>query len=94
MWMASSVCIRHYAWPGNEVSAKGRVTYKPMTQRQIDLLDQLGFEWNLQDFDKIWDQKFAELEQFKAQQGDCLVPQSHPKLGTWVNSQRRRYHDK
>ena len=75
------------------VSTEGRVKYRAITQKQIDLLDQLGFEWDPQGFDKIWDEKLAELEQFKAQHGDCLVPQkSNGKLGSWVAIQRLRRH--
>lgn len=59
-----------------EAKGKPRTAYKVMPQYQIDSLDTLGFDWNPQDFDKVWDKKFSELEQYKTKNGDCLVPKS------------------
>ena len=38
-----------------------------------------------------WDERFKELEQYKQQNGNCDVPQKHPKLGKWVNTNRTKY---
>lgn len=35
--------------------------------------------------------KFALLEEFKNEHGDCDVPDDHPELGRWVKNIRTRY---
>ena len=38
-----------------------------------------------------WSLRFAELAAYKTKRGTCNVPQSYPKLGLWVHSQRVKY---
>eukprot|EP00591_Stephanopyxis_turris_P002160 CAMPEP_0195530098 /NCGR_PEP_ID=MMETSP0794_2-20130614/32856_1 /TAXON_ID=515487 /ORGANISM="Stephanopyxis turris, Strain CCMP 815" /LENGTH=292 /DNA_ID=CAMNT_0040661519 /DNA_START=41 /DNA_END=919 /DNA_ORIENTATION=- len=68
---------------------EGRPSY--ITPERIRLLESLGFSWFLRD---KWNGRFAELEQYKAVHGNCLVPKEYtanPQLGTWVNNQRTQY---
>jgi len=36
-------------------------------------------------------QKIFELENYKRENGHCLVPKRYPSLGNWVNKQRQNY---
>lgn len=48
--------------------------------------------WDQQD--SLWHQRFNELLEFKAEYGNCLVPNAfpnNPQLGAWVKRQRRQY---
>ncbi|KAL7448201.1 hypothetical protein ACHAWC_000436, partial [Mediolabrus comicus] len=38
-----------------------------------------------------WNERIALLQQYKSENGDCEVPQSDEKLGTWVSNQRQQY---
>mmetsp|Transcript_16950 Transcript_16950/g.37006 ORF Transcript_16950/g.37006 Transcript_16950/m.37006 type:complete len:330 (-) Transcript_16950:181-1170(-) len=63
-----------------------------ITKERIELLEQIGFEWNAVPED--WQARFEELKDFKEHHGDCLVPQLfplNPPLGIWVNHQRTQY---
>lgn len=78
-----------------------------LTEKRIELLNKIDFIWDLRSFKQQpkeddqekegkkcytpWSDKFEELVQYKKEHGDCLVPQSHPTLGTWVKSQRRQH---
>jgi hypothetical protein len=53
-------------------------------------LDELGFDWDLADL--FWENRFAELRDYKDRFGDCNVPQAwgdNPSLGKWVLHQRQ-----
>ncbi len=57
-------------------------------------LDDIGFVWRLfsRSSNKRWDERFGELQAFKAQHGHCNVPRNwpeNPSLATWVTHQRR-----
>ena len=41
--------------------------------------------------DEQWNARFKELLEYRSEHGDCDVPQSQGKLGTWVNHQRTAY---
>lgn len=63
-----------------------------LTQERIALLDGIGFVWN--SHLAAWNDKFKELEQFKADNGHCFVPCNYKgssKLSTWIKRQRRQY---
>ena len=67
-----------------------------ITAERIRALDGIGFYWGTSKHDlaSLWNVRFQELCQFKAQFGDCLVPKHYsatPKLGKWVSNQRARY---
>ena len=38
-----------------------------------------------------WQEKYQELIAFKEKHGHVNVPQKHPELGRWVNTQRNSY---
>jgi hypothetical protein len=60
-----------------------------LAQERVQRLDVLGFEWRV--LDAVWEQRFAELEAYKALHGDCKVSTSYkpnPQLGRWVSQQR------
>mmetsp|Transcript_41529 Transcript_41529/g.60901 ORF Transcript_41529/g.60901 Transcript_41529/m.60901 type:complete len:290 (-) Transcript_41529:44-913(-) len=64
----------------------------PMSKVRISLLEELGFAWV--GVKTVWEERFEELKKYKAEYGDCLVPQAfqpNPKLGQWVNAQRKDY---
>ena len=57
-----------------------------------DALDALNFVWDI--YETGWNEQYANLEEFKAAHGHCLVPftyESDPSLGIWVAGQRRQY---
>ena len=68
-----------------------------MTAEHIQALDGIGFDWGTHKTDLaslIWNERFRELCEFKAQFGHCLVIQQYtanPKLGLWVKKQRYSY---
>lgn len=66
-----------------------------MTVERMKLLNDIGFSWSIRiDPEKMWNLRYEQLQQYQANYGDCLVPQrfsENPKLGTWVNTQRRHF---
>ena len=74
-------------WVQSQRSAKRRGT---LSQERVDRLVQLGFAWKMV-VRTPWDHGFQELQAYKAEHGNVLVPQRHPcglNLGQWVQSQR------
>jgi len=62
-----------------------------MTQERMDLLNQIGFVWNVLDYQ--WQVRYAQLVRYQAKHGDTLVPQKQRNgLGRWVSRQRFHYH--
>ena len=62
-----------------------------MTEKRIAKLESIGFEWNI---NKNWEQRYAELEQYKAMYGNCNVPwkwSENSQLANWVSQQRTQY---
>jgi uncharacterized protein YbgA (DUF1722 family) len=63
------------------------------------ILDEIGFVWKADgprnindDIDKIWNQQYAKLAEFKRKNGHCMVPQKNKadkSLGQWVLTQRK-----
>lgn len=63
-----------------------------MTPARVQILEQVGFVWDSHEVG--WREKVQELDQYRSQHGDCLVPSSYrdnPQLATWVKCQRRQY---
>lgn len=58
-----------------------------LCQRQIMMLDSLGMDWTIDD---PWEEKFKELERYKAEHGHCDVPGDEGILGKFVTDLRHR----
>ena len=68
-----------------------------LSEERTARLEALGFVWDRGD--AAWEESFGQLEAYRAEQGDCLVPQSYVtpdggKLGAWVNEQRQCHRGK
>lgn len=67
-----------------------------MTDERKAKLDELGFEFSLRQ--RVgWDERLAELVQYKHVHGDCDVPQQYEQnkaLGKWVSKQREQYRNR
>ncbi|CAE8588611.1 unnamed protein product [Polarella glacialis] len=79
------------AWVSRQRALKRGTATGELDERQIEMLDDLGFVWELMSFQ--WDQSFQQLEAYKIEHGVTAVPQSHVSedgfhLGTWVTRQR------
>ena len=63
-----------------------------MTSERIRRLEAIDFAWD--GLAENWNQMFEELEEYRNENGDCLVPakyQPNQKLSTWVKKQRQQY---
>eukprot|EP00986_Skeletonema_menzelii_P010145 scaffold4810_cov98-Skeletonema_menzelii.AAC.1 len=66
----------------------GKQSY--ITEDRIRKLEQLGFTWDA--ISSEWEDRFAELEVFKRENGHCTVPKrGRGALGGWVLRQRVQY---
>jgi hypothetical protein len=64
-------------------------------REKFQRLFDLGFVWNIRDYD--WHKAFEALEAYKQEHGDCQVPRSYVtdgdfELGAWVADQRTDLH--
>lgn len=68
-----------------------RGKHSNLTNKRIGKLDQIGFVWSV--LEDAWEEKFAELVEFKAAHGHTDVPKSweNQQLFWWVSVQRREY---
>ena len=57
-----------------------------MTNTKLQHLEDLDLKWN--PHDATWNQRFAELEKYFDENGNCNVSRKVPKLGKWVDNQR------
>lgn len=65
-----------------------------MTIERVQKLNAIGFKWVEEQPRGHWEKKFFELRQFKAEFGDCLVPnpfKKNQRLRKWVDEQREEY---
>lgn len=65
-----------------------------LVQEQIDLLEQIGMEWNR--FDARWEQGYACALAYRQQHGDLKVAASYETddgfcLGSWIRGQRSKF---
>eukprot|EP00551_Chaetoceros_affinis_P014700 CAMPEP_0203693722 /NCGR_PEP_ID=MMETSP0091-20130426/5622_1 /ASSEMBLY_ACC=CAM_ASM_001089 /TAXON_ID=426623 /ORGANISM="Chaetoceros affinis, Strain CCMP159" /LENGTH=162 /DNA_ID=CAMNT_0050564875 /DNA_START=183 /DNA_END=671 /DNA_ORIENTATION=+ len=63
-----------------------------MTDERIEALEKIGFCWSIHE--DLWNQLYDELKDYKAYNGDCMVPKnykSNPQLARWVDNQRAQY---
>eukprot|EP00438_Fugacium_kawagutii_P035439 Skav231809 [mRNA] locus=scaffold692:236098:255161:- [translate_table: standard] len=75
------------SWVRTQRSARKR---DKLAQGQIERLDELGFVWSAR---REWEQAYEELQKYKIEHGDVLVPQSYRtvsgfNLGRWVSTRR------
>jgi hypothetical protein len=69
-----------------------------MTQEQADKLTAWGFIWDTgikkpekAADPKTWEERYAQLLEYKEEHGHVNVPQQYPQLGHWVHRQRQHY---
>jgi len=65
-----------------------------MTRQRLAALESIGFVWAKRKGQATWDAKFLQLKEYKARNGDCLIPTKYaanPALGRWVSTQREQY---
>lgn len=63
-----------------------------LTEEKILALEALDFTWSVQE--DTWEERFNELQVFKAMHGHTNVPKNckkHPQLAVWVKYQRRHW---
>ncbi|EJK73415.1 hypothetical protein THAOC_04961, partial [Thalassiosira oceanica] len=75
---------------GNWVNRQRRC-YKQgkLSDERIVRLESIGFVWNQKQ--QEWLDHFKELMAYKAENGDCNVPQSQGRLGKWVSNRRQEF---
>ena len=74
-----------------QYSLRNEGKHSHLTEERIKLLEDLGFVWSHQG--NSWDDRYIQLVEYKAEHGNCLVPQCYSKnkaLGKWVAKQRMR----
>jgi hypothetical protein len=86
-------------WPENEKFATWvyiqhhRYRIGLLGVNRIKRLEEMGFLWG--QFERIWEEMFNALREYKKNHGDCNVPQNWEeyklKLGQWVRHQRLSY---
>ncbi|MDM8567017.1 Helicase associated domain protein [Candidatus Halobeggiatoa sp. HSG11] len=62
---------------------------KELSEERIQRLNEIGFVWK--PFEIFWEEKFAELLEYKKIHGDCNVPMGwpeNPQLARWIHRQR------
>ena len=74
---------------GNWVGRQ-RQAYKKneLSEERVGKLEALGFDWNPLGTQLTWDERFAELVEYKNKHGDCSVPK-RLKGRNWVDYQRK-----
>tara|TARA_R100000030_G_scaffold98810_1_gene89187 strand:+ start:789 stop:3887 length:3099 start_codon:yes stop_codon:yes gene_type:complete len=56
-------------------------------KERIQLLNDVEFIWDPRE--QEWQEKYQELKQYVIKNGNTLVPNEHPTLGSWVATQRQ-----
>ena len=75
-------------WVSNQ-----RKDFSKLSKIRLSRLNAIGFVWDV--FEYNWEQMFSELERYKKENGDALVPATYEtaskvKLGSWVSVQRKK----
>ena len=83
-------------WVGNQ-RQKYQGKQGGLSESQQSRLEELGMVWDR--LEQAWEASFRQLEAYKAENGDCLVPVTYEtedgfKLGVWVSTQRKKYQGK
>ncbi|MFA6970612.1 MAG: Helicase associated domain protein [Gallionella sp.] len=75
------------SWVGSQRELRKK---NALTDEQVGLLDKIGFAWKLRERGS-WEDRLAEVVEFKAKHGHCDIPMSlaePPKLAAFVNATR------
>mmetsp|Transcript_11230 Transcript_11230/g.24773 ORF Transcript_11230/g.24773 Transcript_11230/m.24773 type:complete len:541 (+) Transcript_11230:82-1704(+) len=67
-----------------------------LSAERIRLLEEVGVVWGVKRLTTPWENRFADLLEFKRAHGHCNVPwqwKENIPLAQWVNSQRKKYKD-
>jgi len=60
-----------------------------MTHEKIEHLEDLGFQWSVQeDHDVVWNRRFEELKKYAEEHNGQLPSQLESNLGGWVRNQK------
>jgi hypothetical protein len=65
-----------------------------LNDSRLERLQMIGFRWAKRKGQASWNEKFNELVQYKAANGNCHVPtkyKANTALGRWVSTQRAEY---
>jgi len=65
-----------------------------LNDSRLERLQMIGFRWAKRKGQASWNEKFNELVQYKARNGNCHVPtkyKANTALGRWVSTQRAEY---
>lgn len=76
----------------NAWCATQRHNKNKLSTNQIELLDELGFQWNV--LEEEFEEKIKELKEYKLKYGDVNVPRRYSenqKLSNWVHRMRTLY---
>ena len=68
---------------------RGEFKAGKLSDERIARLDSIGFVWDM--LEQEWLDRFNELTDYKAENGDCNVPQCQDSLGRWVSSRREEF---
>ena len=84
-------------WPENKslatwvINQRRKYRNDSLKQYQVDLLNAIDFTWDRQ---KSWNERFAELEEFKKLHGTFIIhsnDEKHKELYVWCCNQRQQY---
>ena len=67
-----------------------------LTMERINLLNSIGFVWDMANCDPTWNNMYQELIEFKKSNGHCNVTlrmDDHKPLAKWVMNQRRSFRE-
>eukprot|EP00526_Cylindrotheca_closterium_P007113 CAMPEP_0113621574 /NCGR_PEP_ID=MMETSP0017_2-20120614/11031_1 /TAXON_ID=2856 /ORGANISM="Cylindrotheca closterium" /LENGTH=707 /DNA_ID=CAMNT_0000531335 /DNA_START=65 /DNA_END=2188 /DNA_ORIENTATION=+ /assembly_acc=CAM_ASM_000147 len=73
---------------------KGTSGLTKLSDTQIELLNNIGFEWESELYDAMWMEKYNELVDFKNKNGHFLVDTKAGPLYQWITQQRQRRNEK
>ena len=71
---------------------KGMKPRRNLSQERIERLEEIGFQWQVVDYDEAFKKRCRDLISFKEEFGHCNVPiKNNPSLGKWCNKMSNAY---
>jgi len=71
---------------------KGMKAHRNLSQDRIERLEEIGFQWQVVDYDEAFEKHCRDLIAFKEEFGHCNVPiKNNPSLGNWCGDMRKAY---